>query len=73
VDRISVVWSKNTIFGIYSEKFRKISDFAKKPYSNPLPHGDIAAGIAKMFAKKILRKLDFTLKNTIFAIIRLDF
>jgi hypothetical protein len=34
------------------QKILQISDFAKKQDSNPLPHGDVAAGIAKMFAKK---------------------
>jgi hypothetical protein len=45
------VWSKNTIFTIYSKKIPQISDFAKKQDLNPLPHGDVAAGIAKIFAK----------------------
>jgi hypothetical protein len=45
------------------QKNPQISDFAKKWDSNPLPHGDVAAGIAKMFAKKNLRKLDFASKK----------
>jgi hypothetical protein len=64
--RLKSVWLKNTIFAIYSKKFRKFPDFAKKRDSNPLPHGDVAAGIVKMFAKKILQKADFAAKKTIF-------
>jgi hypothetical protein len=33
---------------------------------NPLPHGDVAAGIAKMFANFFLLKLDFALENANF-------
>jgi hypothetical protein len=64
---------QKTQFSQYTAKILQISDFAKKQDSNPLPHGDVAAGIAKMFAKFLLQKLDFTSKNTIFAIIRTDF
>jgi hypothetical protein len=35
-------------------KILQISDFAKKRDSNPQPHGDTAADIAKMFAKNFL-------------------
>jgi hypothetical protein len=51
----------------------QISDFAKKQDLNPLPHGDVADDIAKMFAKFFSQKLDFASKNMIFAKIRLDF
>jgi hypothetical protein len=54
-------------------KIPQISDFAEKQDLNPPPHGDTAADIAKMFAKKISQKSDFRLKNTIFAKIRSDF
>jgi hypothetical protein len=60
-------------FQAIQQKIPQISDFAKKQDSNPLPHGDIADDIAKMFAKIFSQKLDFALKNTIFAKIRLDF
>jgi hypothetical protein len=33
------------------QKIMQISNFAKKRDSNPLPQGDVVAGIAKMFAK----------------------
>jgi hypothetical protein len=51
------VWSKNTIFTVYSKKFPQISDFPKKWDSNPLSQGDNAADIAKMFAK--YKNVDF--------------
>jgi hypothetical protein len=35
------------------QKNPQTSDFAKKQDSNPLPHGDVAMDIAKIFAKKI--------------------
>jgi hypothetical protein len=54
-------------FRTIQQKIPQISDFAKKRDLNPLPHGDIADNIAKMFAKIFLRKSDFASKNTIFA------
>jgi hypothetical protein len=41
------------------QKIPQISDFAKKRDLNPPTHGGTAADIAKMFAKKFLRKSDF--------------
>jgi hypothetical protein len=41
------------------QKILQVSDFAKKRDSNPPPHGDTAADIAKMFAKIFSRKSDF--------------
>jgi hypothetical protein len=64
--------AKKHDFCYIQQKIQQISDFAKKRDSNPPPHGDTAADIAKMFAKKISRKSDFGSKDTIFAIIRLD-
>jgi hypothetical protein len=54
------------------QKILQISDFPKKQDSNPLPHGDIVADIAKMFAI-FLQKSVFESKNTIFAKIQSDF
>jgi hypothetical protein len=45
-------------------------DFAKKRDLNTVPNGEVAADIAKMFAKFFLQKWFFKLKNTIFAEIR---
>jgi hypothetical protein len=53
------VWPKNTIFEVYSKKFRKFPILLKKRDSNPPPHGGTAADIAKMFAKIFLQKSDF--------------
>jgi hypothetical protein len=52
---IDGVRSKNTI----QQKILKISDFPKKWDSNPLPHEDNAADIAKMFAKFFSQKSAF--------------
>jgi hypothetical protein len=60
-------------FHAIQQKILQISDFAKNQDSNPLPHGDVADDIAKMFVKKFLQKSDFVSKNTIFAIFQLDF
>jgi hypothetical protein len=48
------------------QKIPQISNFAKKRDSNPLPHPHIAAGIAKMFAKKI-RKNQISHQKTRFS------
>jgi hypothetical protein len=48
-------------------KIPQISNFTKKWDSNPLPHGDVADNIAKMFANFFGGKLDFASKNTIFS------
>jgi hypothetical protein len=42
---------KNMIIRSIQRKIPQISDFPKKRDSNPLPHGDNAADIAKMFAR----------------------
>jgi hypothetical protein len=60
-------------FRAIQREIPQISDFAKNQDSNPLPHGDVADDIAKMFVKIFLRKSDFVSKNTIFAIFRSDF
>jgi hypothetical protein len=52
------VAEKHDICGI-QRKIPQVSDFAKKRDSNPAPHGDTVADIAKMFAKIFLRKSDF--------------
>jgi hypothetical protein len=46
-----MVWPKKHNFRDIQQKIPKISDFAEKRDSNPPPHGDTAADIAKMFAK----------------------
>jgi hypothetical protein len=76
VDQIFVL--KNGVaekhnFCAIQRKIPQISNFAQKRDSNPPPHGDTAADIAKMFAKFFLQKSDFGSKNMIFAIIRSDF
>jgi hypothetical protein len=53
-------------FRAIQRKIPQISDFAKKRDLNPLPHGDIADDIAKMFANFFLQKSDFC-KKLIFA------
>jgi hypothetical protein len=53
-------------FCAIQQKILQISDFTKKWDLNPLPHGDVADNIAKMFAKKNSQKSDFASKNTIF-------
>jgi hypothetical protein len=57
------VVKKHDFCGI-QQKIPQISNFAKKWDLNPLPHGDIADNVAKMFAAS---------KNTIFAKIQSDF
>jgi hypothetical protein len=58
---------KNAIFCGVAEKH----DFRSIQQKNPLKsHGETVADIAKEFANKILRKLVFAIKNTIFAKIR---
>jgi hypothetical protein len=52
------VAEKHDFHGI-QRKILQVSDFAKKWESNPPPHGDTAADIAKMFAKNFLQKPDF--------------
>jgi hypothetical protein len=52
------VAEKHDFRGI-QRKIPQVSDFAKKQDSNPPPHADTAADIAKMFAKNFLRKSDF--------------
>jgi hypothetical protein len=47
------VWSKNTIFAVYSEKFRKFPIFAQKHDLNPVPHVESAVDIAKMFEQNL--------------------
>jgi hypothetical protein len=47
------VWSKNTIFGVYSEKFRKVPILQQRLDLNPAPHGEAAADIAKMFEQNL--------------------
>jgi hypothetical protein len=49
------IWSLHGVvkkhdFCSIQQKIPQISDFPKKRDSNPLPHGDNAADIAKMFA-----------------------
>jgi hypothetical protein len=51
VQKIGVVQKHD--FCDIQRKIPQISNFAKKRDSNPLHHGDIAAGIAKIFEKKI--------------------
>jgi hypothetical protein len=63
------VWPEKHNFCDIQQKILQISDFTKKRDSNPPPHGDTAADIAKMLAKIFLRKSDFGSKNMIFAII----
>jgi hypothetical protein len=60
------VAEKHDFRGI-QQKIPQISDLAKNWDSNTPSHGDTAADIAKMFAKKFSRKSDFGSKNTIFA------
>jgi hypothetical protein len=45
------VAEKHDFRGI-QQKIPQFSNFAKNWDSNPLPHGDVADNIAKMFAKK---------------------
>jgi beta-galactosidase beta subunit len=47
---LMAVWSKNTIYNI-QRKIQQNSDFAQKRDLNPVPNGEVAADIAKMFAK----------------------
>jgi hypothetical protein len=65
--------AKKHDFRDIQQKIPQNSDFTKNRDLNPTPHGDVAYIIAKMFAKKFSRKSDFGSKNTIFAMIRLDF
>jgi hypothetical protein len=51
-------------------KIPQKSDISKKWDSNPVPHGEIAGDIAKIFAKIFCRKSVFATKNPIFAEIR---
>jgi hypothetical protein len=57
------VWSKNTIFGVYSEKFRKVPILQQRLDLNPVPHGEAAADIAKMFEQNLQRKSEFLEKR----------
>jgi hypothetical protein len=52
------VAKKHDFRGI-QRKIPQVSDFAKKWDSNPPPHGDTAADIAKRFAQNFSRKSDF--------------
>jgi hypothetical protein len=52
------VAEKHDFCGI-QRKIPQVSNFAKNRDSNPPPHGDTAADIAKMFAKIFLQKSDF--------------
>jgi hypothetical protein len=52
------VAKKHDFRGI-QRKIPQVSDFAKNRDSNPPPHGDTAADIAKMFTKIFLQKSDF--------------
>jgi hypothetical protein len=52
------VVEKHDFCGI-QQKIPQTSDFPKKQDLNPLPHGDNAADIAKMFAKIFSRKSAF--------------
>jgi hypothetical protein len=67
---IGVVKKPN--FRAIQQKIPQESDFVKKRDSNPVPQGEIAADIAKMFALIFSRKLVFATKNTIFEEIRLN-
>jgi hypothetical protein len=71
------VWAKKNLatqvrvvkkhdFRNIQQKILQISNFAKKRDLKPLPHGNVAAGIAKMFANFFLLKLDFALENANF-------
>jgi hypothetical protein len=60
--KIKGVVEKHDFRGI-QQKIPQISDFPKKQDSNPLPHGDIAVDIAKMFNKFFLQKLVFGSKT----------
>jgi hypothetical protein len=57
-------------FRSIQRKIPQSSDFANYRDMNPLPHGEAAADLAKMFAQIFLRKSVFGTKNTIFAKIR---
>jgi hypothetical protein len=50
-------------FGDIQQKIPQISDFAKKRDSNPLPHGDIVADIAKMFSNFFFAKIGFRVEK----------
>jgi hypothetical protein len=54
----SGVAEKHDFCGI-QRKIPQVSDFAKIRDSNPPPHGDTAADVAKMFAKNFSQKSDF--------------
>jgi hypothetical protein len=56
------VVKKHNFCGI-QQKIPQISNFSKKRDSNPVSHGDIAADITKMFAKKIFAKIGFRVKK----------
>jgi beta-galactosidase beta subunit len=60
------VAEKHNFRGI-QRKIPQKSDFVNNRDTNPFPHGETAADLAKMFAQFFLRKSVFATKNTIFA------